>query len=222
MIFLSATTPNCFEFSDWIGRTKRKTVHVIKTNYRPVPLSHFLWAGAKLHKVMQGSAAFLDNGYVEATKALLPASALDPLTKKSEQKGRPKTGSKELGWQTQGNKQNWISLIRFFDRELLTPAVVFSFSKKKCEEIAHQISSLDLNTAKEKSAVVGFSRQAVSRLSQTDAQLPQVLSVCEMVTRGIGVHHGGLLPILKEMVEILFSRNLIKILFATETFAMGK
>jgi len=42
-----------------------------------------------------------------------------------------------------------------------------------------------------------------------------------MVKRGIGVHHGGLLPILKEMVEILFSRNLIKILFATETFAMG-
>merc|ERR1712157_639941 len=46
-------------------------------------------------------------------------------------------------------------------------------------------------------------------------------SVCELVCRGIGVHHGGLLPILKEMVEILFSRNLIKILFATETFAMG-
>ena len=39
--------------------------------------------------------------------------------------------------------------------------------------------------------------------------------------RGIGVHHGGLLPILKEMVEILFSRGLVKILFATETFAMG-
>lgn len=44
--------------------------------------------------------------------------------------------------------------------------------------------------------------------------------ITEMVTRGIGVHHGGLLPILKEMVEILFSRNLIKVLLATETFAM--
>jgi antiviral helicase SKI2 len=48
-----------------------------------------------------------------------------------------------------------------------------------------------------------------------------VLIVCEMVQRGIGVHHGGLLPILKEMVEILFGRGLVKILFATETFAMG-
>jgi len=47
------------------------------------------------------------------------------------------------------------------------------------------------------------------------------MKTVEIVKRGIGVHHGGLLPILKEMVEILFSRNLIKILFATETFAMG-
>jgi antiviral helicase SKI2 len=58
-------------------------------------------------------------------------------------------------------------------------------------------------------------------LSQNDSKLPQVMTVCEMVQRGIGIHHGGLLPILKEMVEILFSRNLIKVLFATETFAMG-
>jgi superfamily II RNA helicase len=44
--------------------------------------------------------------------------------------------------------------------------------------------------------------------------------ITEMVARGIGLHHAGLLPILKEMVEILFSRNLIKALIATETFAM--
>jgi superfamily II RNA helicase len=81
--------------------------------------------------------------------------------------------------------------------------------------------SLDLNTAAEGSIVQGFTLQTVARLSPVDAVLPQVLTICEMVKRGIGVHHGGLLPILKEMVEILFSRNLIKILFATETFAMG-
>ena len=66
-----------------------------------------------------------------------------------------------------------------------------------------------------------FAIQTVARLSPKDQGLPQVVKTVEMVKRGIGVHHGGLLPILKEMVEILFSRNLIKILFATETFAMG-
>lgn len=220
LIFLSATTPNTIEFSDWIGRTKRKPVHVIRTDYRPVPLSHHLWAGSKLHKILEGRGSFLDQGYKEAADALLPPSAKDP-KKKADQKGRPPsrqaTGAKDLAWQAQGTKQNWVSLVRFLDRELLTPTVVFTFSKKKCEEVANMLRSLDLNTAKERSAVQAFSLQTVARLSQSDANLPQVLLVCEMVQRGIGVHHGGLLPILKEMVEILFSKNLIKVLFATET-----
>jgi antiviral helicase SKI2 len=200
LIFLSATTPNTVEFSDWIGRTKRKPIHVIRTDYRPVPLSHHLWAGL-------------------ATKALLPPSAKDPKKKGDAKLSRPPaTGSRQLAWQAQGSKQNWISLIRFLDRELLTPSVVFSFSQKKCEEIAHMLRSMDLNTAKERSAVQAFCGQAVARLSQSDAKLPQVLSVCEMVQRGIGIHHGGLLPILKEVVELLFGRGLIKVLFATETF----
>jgi antiviral helicase SKI2 len=217
MIFLSATTPNTIEFSDWIGRTKRKPVHVIRTSYRPVPLSHYLWAGLKLHKIMEGKSGFLELGHKEATKSMNP---------KKEVKGeKPKrstgTGAKQLAWQQSGSKADWMSLIRYLEREGLTPTVTFSFSKKKCEEIANMLRSLDLNTASERSAVQGFTIQTVARLSPNDALLPQVLTVCEMVTRGIGIHHGGLLPILKEMVEILFSRNLIKVLFATETFAMG-
>jgi antiviral helicase SKI2 len=220
LVFLSATTPNTLEFSDWIGRTKRKPVYVIKTDYRPVPLSYHLWAGLKLHKILEGNGPFSEKGYKDAANALLPSSVKDPNKKKNEPKGRGPTGSKQLSWQAQGSKQNWMSLVRYLDRELLTPTVVFSFSKKKCEEIAHMLQSLDLNTTKERSAVQGFTIQAVARLSENDAKLPQVQLICEMVRRGIGVHHGGLLPILKEMVEILFSRNLIKVLFATETFAM--
>ena len=83
------------------------------------------------------------------------------------------------------------------------------------------LRSLDLNTAAERGVVKGFCLQTRARLSEQDSDLPQVLMISEMVERGIGIHHGGLLPILKEMVELLFSRNLIKVLFATETFAMG-
>lgn len=73
----------------------------------------------------------------------------------------------------------------------------------------------------EKSEVRVFLDQSLNRLSGTDRLLPQVLRMREMLTRGVGVHHGGLLPIIKEMVELLFARGLVKILFATETFAMG-
>ena len=153
LIFLSATTPNTIEFSDWIGRTKRKPVHVIRTNYRPVPLSHHLFAGNKLHRILEGQSAFMDKGHRDATKALLPSSSSkDDGTKKSKGKqqgggsggsgsgGRGSssassssfkaTGSKHAAWQQQGNKQNWTSLVKFLDREGLTPTVIFSFSKK--------------------------------------------------------------------------------------------
>ena len=58
-------------------------------------------------------------------------------------------------------------------------------------------------------------------LSEEDRKLPQIEHVLPLLRRGIGIHHGGLLPILKEVIEILFSEGLIKVLFATETFAMG-
>eukprot|EP00537_Pseudo-nitzschia_pungens_P004789 CAMPEP_0172355780 /NCGR_PEP_ID=MMETSP1060-20121228/178_1 /TAXON_ID=37318 /ORGANISM="Pseudo-nitzschia pungens, Strain cf. cingulata" /LENGTH=923 /DNA_ID=CAMNT_0013075627 /DNA_START=156 /DNA_END=2927 /DNA_ORIENTATION=- len=223
LIFLSATTPNTFEFSDWIGRTKRRPVYVIKTDYRPVPLSHFLWANLKLHKIKEGKSGFLDKGHQEASKALRPKEN-NKNSAKQKQKPAPKPtsrGPQNMVWQAQGGKSQWMSLVRYLEREELTPTVVFSFSKKKCEEIANMLRSLNMNTATESAAIQGFTLQTIARLSPIDQSLPQVLTVCEMVKRGIGVHHGGLLPILKEMVEILFSRNLIKVLFATETFAMG-
>lgn len=219
LIFLSATTPNTLEFSEWVARTKKKPIHVVKTDYRPVPLSHYLWAGLDLHKIMEGKGGFIEKGYKDASMALMPQSVKDA-NKKGQKPTKPSTatGSKQLAWQAQGSKQNWMSLVRYLDREFLTPSVVFSFSQKKCEEIAQMLRSLDLNTAKERSAVKGFCLQATARLSQNDAKLPQVLLVCEMVERGIGIHHGGLLPLLKEVVEILFGKGLIKVLFATETF----
>lgn len=131
MIFLSATTPNTIDFSDWIGRTKRKPIHVIRTNYRPVPLSHNLWAGLKLHKIMEAKSGFLEKGYKDASTALIPSSTTKPGKDKKKQPSSSRaTGSKQLAWQAQGSKQNWMSLVKFLDREGLTPSVVFSFSKK--------------------------------------------------------------------------------------------
>jgi antiviral helicase SKI2 len=103
----------------------------------------------------------------------------------------------------------------------LLPVVIFCFSKKKCEEIADFFMNQDINQAREKKVVGAILAQMRSRLNATDAQLPQVQRVEEMAYRGIGVHTGGLLPILKEVVEVLFGRGLIKVLIATETFAMG-
>ena len=129
LIFLSATTPNTIEFSDWIGRTKKRIVHVIRTNYRPVPLSHNLFAGLKLHQVREGRSGFLMKGHLSAKKALT-SSASKEKTSKAKSLPSRQTGSKNATWQQMGNKQNWTSLVKFLEREDLMPTVAFSFSKK--------------------------------------------------------------------------------------------
>lgn len=103
----------------------------------------------------------------------------------------------------------------------LLPVVVFSFSQKKCEEIADFLGGQDLINAIEKSEVQKLISAVKKRLNPSDVQLPQVRRIEDMLMRGIGIHHGGLLPILKETVELLFSRSVVKVLLATETFAMG-
>ncbi|KAK9466501.1 NUC185 domain-containing protein [Lipomyces arxii] len=115
----------------------------------------------------------------------------------------------------------WLRIVQTLHKGKLQPVVIFVFSKKRCEEYANSLSGIDYSNASEKSQIHVFIENAVSRLKKEDQALPQILRMRELLSRGIAVHHGGLLPIVKEVVEILFARTLVKVLFATETFAMG-
>ena len=109
----------------------------------------------------------------------------------------------------------WAKLIEVLKKKKLIPLIVFSFSRKKCEDSAFGLSTVDLTTSSEKSKIHVFFENSISRLSKVDRTLPQVIRMRDLVSRGIGVHHSGLLPIVKEMVEMLFGRGLLKVLFAT-------
>ncbi|PCH34097.1 antiviral helicase [Wolfiporia cocos MD-104 SS10] len=121
----------------------------------------------------------------------------------------------------QPDKNLYVHLIGHLRKKSLLPVVVFTLSKKRCEENAGTLTNLYLCTAVEKSEIHVTIEKALSRLKDTDRKLPQIRRMRDLLSRGIGVHHGGLLPIVKEVVEILFARGLVKVLFATETFAMG-
>ncbi len=103
----------------------------------------------------------------------------------------------------------------------LNPVIIFAFSKRECEHLAMQMSKLDFNTEDEASTVGQVFENAIGALSEDDRKLPQIELILPLLKRGIGIHHGGLLPILKEVIEILFQEGLIKALFATETFSIG-
>lgn len=115
----------------------------------------------------------------------------------------------------------WVHLVLHLRKEDLLPSCIFVFSKKRCEENADSLSNQDFCTASDKSMIHIIVEKSLTRLKPEDRVLPQIRRVRELLSRGIGVHHGGLLPIVKEIVEILFAKGLVKVLFATETFAMG-
>ncbi|GBG28926.1 ATP-dependent RNA helicase DOB1 [Hondaea fermentalgiana] len=235
LVFLSATSPNSVEFAGWIGRIKQQKVYVVFTEKRPIPLEHWIWAPGKkdehLFKVLDAKKRFLKDGYLKAKAALKQVdedetnkknrgTGANPASKK-QQKQNEQSAPKRKGFNPSTDRQNWLYLVKDLEEKELLPVVVFAFSKRMCDERAANMQSLNLTTAAERGRIHVVFRQALARLQGSDRELPQVLRVKDLVTRGIGVHHGGLLPILKEVVEILFSQGLVKVLFATETFAIG-
>lgn len=248
IILLSATVPNTKEFADWVGRTKKKDIYVISTPKRPVPLEHYLYAGRDTFKIVNEKGEFLSTGYQEAGQALRrkqdkerEAAGLPPVQRLGARAAAPQRGQRggQRGAAPRGggvvktgppggarsfhsaDKNVYVHLLNHLRKKDLLPVVVFTFSKKRCEENAATLTNADLCSAVEKSEVHVAVEKALARLKGTDKKLPQIGRMRDLLSRGIGVHHGGLLPIVKEVVEILFARGLVKILFATETFAMG-
>lgn len=265
MLFLSATTPNSMEFSEWVGRVKQRRVAVVSTPKRPIPLEHYLHVGTQ-DKDLVGyykdqeelRADYLDtldttaddfSERLEEAKRMkfkttrlrddipLELSESDGMFRLVDQDGtfdeaalksvnricldRQSGNLRRSAISFKQAKHHWIQLFRLLRIKQRFPVVVFVFSKRRCEALTEHLSAEDYTNKREKSRIKVFINQCLQRLPETDRELPQIRMVVELLIRGIAVHHGGLLPILKEMTEILFARSFIRVLFATETFAMG-
>lgn len=214
-VFLSATIPNARQFAEWVCRLHTQPCHVVYTEFRPTPLQHYIFpaGGDGIHLVVDEQGQFKEDNFNTAMSILSNAGEAG----KGDQKGR-RGGIKGAN---QGQKSNIFNIVKMIMERNFAPVIIFSFSKKDCELYAMQMAKLDFNTAEEKKLVDEVFNNAMDVLSEEDKRLPQVENVVPLLRRGIGIHHGGLLPILKETIEILFGEGLIKALFATETFAMG-
>lgn len=228
IILLSATVPNTFEFANWVGRTKKRDIYVINTQKRPVPLEHYLFVSSvlphKLFKIVDSSKNFLQEGYKNAWNSAHIVKESKEKATKPGSKVKTKTvasAGQSKSFYVKTDRNIWVHLVNLLKKNHNLPVIIFTFSKKKCEDFADTLSNIDLLNSNEKSDVHVFIERSLARLKKEDKDLPQILRMRSLLARGIGVHHSGLLPIVKELVEILFARNLIKVLFATETFAMG-
>nr|XP_061808653.1 superkiller complex protein 2-like [Nerophis lumbriciformis] len=219
IILLSATVPNALEFSEWIGRIKKRHIYVISTLKRPVPLEHYLYTGnntktqKEMFLLLDAAGNFLTKGYYAAVDA----------KKERTSKYAQSFGTKNTSQNTTASQDRavWLTLLHFLSNRQQTPVVAFTFSRTRCDENARSLDSMDMTTSIEKAEIHSFFQKSLSRLRGGDRQLPQIVLMRDLLKRGVAVHHSGILPILKEVIEMLFSRGLVKVLFATETFAMG-
>ncbi|KAL0227919.1 hypothetical protein RCL1_004062 [Eukaryota sp. TZLM3-RCL] len=198
-VLLSATVPNIKEFSDWVGRTQKKIVYISTTDYRPVPLEYFL-----------------TNGLANPVKILDQRGNID---RSALKKMRENFENSKAAAKGRLNPQ-WSPLVQFLKKKDLLPCLIFCFSKKGCEYVANELYNLDFSAQSSKIKLF-INNSLAKRLSPEDRQLPQIQRVSTLLSRGVGIHHSGLLPILKEIVEMLFQRGLINVLVCTETFALG-
>ena len=218
-VFLSATIPNAMQFAEWVAHIHSQPCHVVYTDFRPTPLQHYLFpqGGNGIYLVVDEKSNFREDNFQKAMGALADARGEDPAAADS---GKNRKGATKKGG-AQGGPSDIYKIIKLIMLKRYNPVIVFAFSKRQCEALALQMSKLEFNTDEEQEMVTKVFTSAIESLSEEDRTLPQISHILPLLRRGIGIHHGGLLPILKEVIELLFQEGLLKVLFATETFSIG-
>ena len=222
MIMLSATLDHPEYFAEWLGELKQRPINLISTEYRIVPLTHTLWYGQDFHVLMDSKNIYNDKVYKEWLAWRLDKEKAHD---KFQQKVRDaRAGGQEGPIQGKTRPTTFLhqmnELIVALDSKKLLPALFFVLSRKDCEKYVQKVEST-LITSSEAADVVHIWNFHLRNHKESLEKLPQYHMLRSLVEKGLAYHHSGLVPMLKEIIEILFSKGFIKVLFATETFAVG-
>tara|TARA_Y100000389_G_C17466874_1_gene526460 strand:- start:2173 stop:4644 length:2472 start_codon:yes stop_codon:yes gene_type:complete len=226
MLMLSATIDRPEVFAKWCqDRYKNKEVILAPTYHRVVPLTHYVFTSTtkaiykqekdkqiqnnvknfvnKLHIIKDKNGKFNDDTYVK-TKNMLNLF------------------QKHQVYMTPGLVLNNI-IKHLYDNDML-PALCFVLSRKNVEKYAQQITTnLFEKGSKIPSIIKHECMNVLRKLPNYEeyTMLPEFEFIVQLLEKGVAIHHSGLMPIFREMIEMLFSKGYIKVLFATETFAVG-
>jgi len=213
-ICLSATVPNIFELGKWLAEIRPHPIEVVESKVRPVPLHHRVWS-------LAGELGEVDD--VERLRSnACAAGAGDGRGRRSARRGRRRGPDERRGGPRPRFEDPALATERLLDLvqdrgEL--PALVFAFSRKDCERLARRNARRDLLSAAEREGMLALQKELLASFALDERELHGEL--LSMGRRGIGFHHAGVLPIHKELVERMFTSGLLKLLFTTETFALG-
>ncbi len=190
---LSATLPNVNEFASWISTIHGEDIAVVTENRRPVPLNFYFVSGRKVFK----DPSFINKKF-NGTNII----------------GVTNRKSKKLP-----HENDVVHLISGLMSRDRLPAIYFTMNRKRTVSLAESLSSFDFmddDLQKEvKNTIDNF--YANDKLSDNQG----FADIIPLLKKGIAYHHAGMLPTVKELVENLFAKGYIKIVFATATFSLG-
>lgn len=210
VVALSATVSNAEEFGAWLEAVRGDTTIVVE-EHRPVPLWQHVMAGTRMYDL------FADERVVNPELVRL---AQDERRRSPHQGGRRRGPDRR----SRAARTPWRSeVVERLNHEGLLPAIYFLFSRAGCDEAVRQClhAGLRLTTPDERRAIRSYALESTLTLPDDDLAALGFDEWLEALERGLASHHAGLLPAFKEIVEALFQQGLIKVVFATETLALG-
>ncbi len=212
IIALSATVSNAEEFGKWL-RTVRGDTQVIVEEIRPVPLNQHVMIAGDLKPL------FVDGEKKTINPELVRLSHNDRQMNRYGKSGGQKGRSRGYSQYTPSR----VELIEALEANDLLPTINFVFSRAGCDAAVSQVaaSGISLVTSQERLEIRGIVDAVCEDLPSDDLRVLGVELWRDTLERGIAAHHAGMLPAFKEVVERLFQQGLIKVVFATETLALG-
>ena len=220
LALLSATMPSAASIATWIADLHQRQTVLLSTTYRIVPLVHGVLSDKNEVVPLLDAFGGWTDGYTAWLKSRKTRSDLAAAHKKAVANrltGQPPPAHKI---KEESATARLLRNIAWLHESGETPALFFVFSRKECERYASLVPNTLLDTS-DTAAVKHIFDFHLSRHKATLETSAQYHTIRDLLSRGIAFHHSGLQPLLKEIVEILFTRKYVKILFATETFAVG-
>jgi ATP-dependent RNA helicase HelY len=218
VVALSATVSNAEEFGDWLKQVRGGT-EVIVDEHRPVPLWQHMMAGRRLYDL------FTDDEHHQVNPELTRLAQRDSMRPPSSRYGgpRPQRGGRGGGRPRRPAPPYRPEIIDRLDSAGLLPAIHFIFSRAGCDAAVAQCldAGLRLTTPDEADRIEEVASRRVADVPEEDLTVLGFHDWLMGLRRGIAAHHAGMLPAFKEVVEELFAAGLVRVVFATETLALG-
>jgi ATP-dependent RNA helicase HelY len=237
LVSLSATVSNAEEFGDWLQAVRGDT-DVVVSEERPVPLEQHVLLRTKLLDLFDDSGAIAANRVNPELTRLASAGGRAPGTYRGQHPGRHHRkgqgglgsegqrhnglGGGGSGWQG-GDRMDRPEVVRLLESRHLLPAIFFVFSRVGCDAAVTQVmrSGIRLTEKWERDEIRDLVEERCRAIPDSDLGVLGYWDWLDGLERGIAAHHAGLLPAFKEVIEELFQRKLLKVVFATETLALG-